>query len=171
MMMWSFEGRDERFPSFQPLKQHVHVFLQSTLSTSYRDLLRFCQSLLLLPHGQAIVERGFSVNKDVEMCNLLDKSLEVLRLICDKISGCGGVLKVPLTKELLTSAASVRSQYRLYLEQTRKKWSAKEGQLRMSWRNSESSAMAWAMFVPSLKMMLRSLLSRQRGRLGQKWPS
>lgn len=67
------------------------------------------------------MERGFSVNKEVETCNLREESLEALRLICDKVIVCGGVLKVPLTKELLTSAASARSQYRLYLDSERKK--------------------------------------------------
>ncbi|KAL7381065.1 hypothetical protein ABVT39_028034 [Epinephelus coioides] len=117
----SVEGRDEEFVSFQPLKQRLDVFLHSKLSTSHPELLRFCQSVLLLSHGQATVERGFSVNKEVETCNLLDESLEALRLICDEVSGCGGILKVPLTKELLASAASARSQYRLYLEHERKK--------------------------------------------------
>nr|XP_033499290.1 uncharacterized protein LOC117267472 [Epinephelus lanceolatus] len=106
----SVEGRDEEFVYFQPMKQRLDVFLHSKLSTSHPELLRFCQSVLLLSHGQATVERGFSVNKEVETCNLLDESLEALRLICDEVSGCGGILKVPLTKELLASAASARSQ-------------------------------------------------------------
>ncbi|XP_040907693.1 uncharacterized protein LOC121190768 isoform X1 [Toxotes jaculatrix] len=117
----SLEGRDERFRCFQPVKQRVDVFLHSALSTPYPDLLKFCQSLLLLSHGQATVERGFSINKEVETCNLLGESLEALRLMCDSVSSCGGVLKVPLTKDLLASVASARSQYRLYLEQERKK--------------------------------------------------
>lgn len=119
--MLSLEGRDEQFRSFQPFKQRVDVFLHLTLSPSYMDLLRFCQSVLLLSNGQATVERGFSINKKVETCNLLGESLEALRLICDNVSSCGGVLKVPLTKDLLASVASARSQYRLYLEQERKK--------------------------------------------------
>ncbi|KAJ8385632.1 hypothetical protein AAFF_G00184290, partial [Aldrovandia affinis] len=81
----------------------------------------FSQSLLLLSHGQATVERGFSINKEVETCNILEKSVEALRLICDKVCVCGGVLKVPLTKELMASVASARSQYRIYLEDERKK--------------------------------------------------
>ena len=117
----SVEGRDERILSFEPLKQRLDVFLHSAFSKSYPDLLRFCQSLLLLSHGQATVERGFSVNKEVETCNLLEESLEAQRLICNKVSDCGGVLKVPLTKELLAYAASARSQYRIYLEQQRRK--------------------------------------------------
>ena len=115
----SVVGREE-FVSFQPLRQRLDVFLHSKLCTSHPDLLKFCQSALLLSHGQATVERGFSINKEVETCNLHDESLEALRLICDKVIGCGGIHEVPLTKELLASAASARSQYRLYLENERK---------------------------------------------------
>lgn len=107
--------------SFQPLSQRLDVFLHSRLRTSHPDLLKFCQSALLLSHGQATVERGFSVNKEVETCNLHEESLEALRLICDKVNVCGGVLNVPLSKELLASAGSSRSQYRLHLESERKK--------------------------------------------------
>ncbi|KAF4097691.1 hypothetical protein G5714_021699 [Onychostoma macrolepis] len=115
------EARDECFLSFQPLQQRIDVFLHSALSKSYPELSKFCQSLLILSHGQATVERGFSVNKQVETCNILEESMEALRLICDKISACGGALKVPLTKELLASVASARSKYRIHLEQERKK--------------------------------------------------
>lgn len=126
----SVDGREEEFVSFQPLSQRLDVFLHSKLCTSHPDLLKFCQSVLLLYHGQATVERGFSVNKEVETCNLLDESLEALRLICDKVIGCGGILKVPLTKELLASAASARSHYRLYLENEWKKKSSATQELK-----------------------------------------
>lgn len=97
------------------------MFLHSVLSKSYPELTKFTQSLLLLSHGQATVERGFSINKEVETCNILEKSMEALRLICDKVSACGGALKVPLTKELMASVVAARSRYRLYLEDERKK--------------------------------------------------
>ncbi|KAK0155260.1 hypothetical protein N1851_002394 [Merluccius polli] len=117
----SLEARDEGFLSFQPLKERLDVFLHSALSKSYPELSKFSQSLLLLSHGQAMVERGFSINKEVETCNILEASMEALRLICDKISVCGGLLKVPLTKELMASVASARSRYRIYLEDEQKK--------------------------------------------------
>lgn len=117
----SLEARDERFLSFQPLKEWLDVFLHSVISKSYPELSKFSQSLLLLSDGQATVERGFSINKEVETCNILEKSMESLRLIFDKVRVCGGVLKVPLTKELMASVASTRSKYRIYLEDERKK--------------------------------------------------
>ncbi|XP_023250554.1 uncharacterized protein LOC111645543 isoform X1 [Seriola lalandi dorsalis] len=126
----SIVGGDEEFVSFQPLRQRLDVFLHSKLCMSHPDLLKFCQSALLLSHGQATVERGFSVNKEVETCNLRDESLEALRLICDKVAICGGVLKVPLTKELLASAASARSQYRIHIDSERKKKESATQELR-----------------------------------------
>lgn len=47
--------------------------------------------------------------------------MEAQRLICDEVNVCGGVLKVPLTKELLAAVASARTKYRIYLETQRKK--------------------------------------------------
>lgn len=42
------------------------------------------------------------------------------RLICDYVSICGGLLNVPISKELLASAASARSRYRMHLDQQKK---------------------------------------------------
>lgn len=74
----SVERQDEGFLAFKPMKDCLDVFLYTNLSTLYPDLLRFSKSLLLLSHGQATVERGFSINKDVETCNLQDRTLESL---------------------------------------------------------------------------------------------
>lgn len=72
--------REERFPCFQPLKERLDDFLHSALSKSYPELSKLSHSLLLLSHGHATVERGFSINKEVEACNILEKLMEALRL-------------------------------------------------------------------------------------------
>ncbi|CAJ1069773.1 uncharacterized protein LOC119021703 [Xyrichtys novacula] len=72
-------------------------------------------------HGQATVERGFSINKEVETCNMHEETMVTQRLICDYVTVCGGVFKVPITKELLTSAASAMSRYRMYLDEEKQK--------------------------------------------------
>lgn len=41
-------------------------------------------------------------------------------LICDYATVCGGVLKVPITKELLSLAAAARWRYRIYLEEEKR---------------------------------------------------
>lgn len=116
----SLEAKDESFSSFQPMRTRLDVFLHGHLHQSYPELWTFCRKLLLLSHGQATVERGFSVNKEVEADNMKEDTV-VAQRICDYVSVCGGVLKVPLTKELLAAAASARSQYRLHLDQEKRK--------------------------------------------------
>ena len=49
--------------------------------------------VLVLSHGQATAERGFSVNKQVLEVNMQGKSLEAQRVICDEILCRGGILK------------------------------------------------------------------------------
>lgn len=77
--------------------------------------------LLVLSHGQATVERGFSINKEVETCNIQEDTLVAHRIVCDFVSSHGGVSKVPLTQELLKSVSSARGRYRIYLETQRQK--------------------------------------------------
>lgn len=43
------------------------------------------------------------------------------RLVCDYVNICGGLLNVPIFKELLASAASARSRYRMHLDQQKAK--------------------------------------------------
>ncbi|KAK9965347.1 hypothetical protein ABG768_004443 [Culter alburnus] len=112
------EAKAAEFMSFRPSeKSRVDVFWQYL--QSYPELWTFCQSLLLLPHGQAEVERGFSTNKEVETCNMAEDTVITQRLICDHVNVCGGVAEVPLTKELISYCASARSRYRENLEEER----------------------------------------------------
>ena len=99
----------------------VDVFLHQRMGGSYPDLWTFCKNLLLLSHGQAEVERGFSTNKEVETCNLTEEGIIAQRLICDHVRVFGGVTKVPLTKEMISYCATARTRYRAYLEEERSK--------------------------------------------------
>lgn len=112
----SLEAKAESF-SFEPMRTRLDVFLHGLLHQSYSELWTFCRKLLLLSHGRATVERGFSVNKEVEADNMQDTV--VVQRMCDYVSVCGGAFKVPLAKELL--AASARSQFGLHLDQDKKK--------------------------------------------------
>ncbi|RXN38512.1 hypothetical protein ROHU_001041 [Labeo rohita] len=116
------EARGEEFMAFNALdgKSRVDSFLHKAMN-GYAELWSFVEKLLLLSHGQATVERGFSINKEVEMCNMNEDTIVSQRLICDYVRMCGGVVKVPLTKELLNECASARNRYRIFLEDERKK--------------------------------------------------
>jgi len=53
--------------------------------------------LLVLSHGQASVEKGFSVNKQIEVKNLAEESCIVKQIICDYVSYVSGIANVYVT--------------------------------------------------------------------------
>ena len=61
--------------------------------------------LLLLSHGQASVERDFSVNKLLEVVNLQEGIYVAQRIICDHIHSVGGLMNVVINKPLLATAS------------------------------------------------------------------
>ena len=78
------------------------------------------KKILLLSHGQASVERGFSVNKEIAVENLKEESFVAQRYIYDHIVSVGGILKVDLNKQLLLSASAARQRYAQYLEEQKR---------------------------------------------------
>lgn len=87
------------------------------MSTSSPELWAFVKKLLILSYGQATTERGFSVNKEVETCNMDEDKDVVQRLICDHVRVHGGVTHVPLTKELLNYCATAWTRYRMHQDE------------------------------------------------------
>ena len=76
--------------------------------------------MILLSHGQASVERGFSINREVEEDNLLERSITAKRMICDHVSSVGGISNVVVDSALLASAASACQSYMLHLDEQKK---------------------------------------------------
>lgn len=74
---------------------------------------------LVLSHGQASVERGFSVNKEVRVENLKEHSLVAQRIIHDHVRVIGGLHNICYTKELFLSASAARQRYHMYLDDER----------------------------------------------------
>ena len=97
------------------------LFSECMAGESYKNLFDVVKLLLVLSHGQASVERGFSINKEVEVENLKEKSLVAQRLVCDHVKSVGGLFNVELNKSLLLSVRLSRQKYEKYLEQEREK--------------------------------------------------
>ncbi|XP_063731290.1 uncharacterized protein LOC134858964 isoform X2 [Eleginops maclovinus] len=106
----SVKCRHEDFISFKPMQKRLDVFLHGFIGKAYPDLWAFCKTLLLLSHGQASVERGFSVNKEIETENMQEETLVAHRLVYDYVAIHGGVTKVPLTPDLMKSVMAARSR-------------------------------------------------------------
>lgn len=97
---------------------HVDVLLAEHMGKNqeYREIWQIVQLLLILSHGQATVERGFSFNKEVTEDNLKHEGLIARRLILQAVREAGGVTSVPITKELLSYASNSRNKYHAFLE-------------------------------------------------------
>ena len=76
--------------------------------------------LLLMSHGQATVERGFSVKKEVAVENLTERSFIAQRIIHDHIESVGGLANVQISKQLLMSSAGARQKYLSHLEEQKR---------------------------------------------------
>lgn len=122
----------ERFEQYKPFCSSLDLFFKETM-LDYTDLFQFVKLILMLSHGQANVERGFSTNKEIEVENLSHRSLTAQRIVCDYVYKAGGVLNVPVTNKMMVAAASARQKYEAYLESEReKKKSAEQTRKRKS---------------------------------------
>ena len=111
--------KSDCFRSFNPQSERLDEFFHEMLSTKteWCHLWKTVRDLLILSHGQASVERGFSVNKVVVVENMQEHSLVAQRVILDHVKSVGGLQNIAYTKELLLSAASARQKYQLYLDE------------------------------------------------------
>ena len=82
----------------------------------FEKLWRLCWKLLLLSHGQASVERGFLVNRQIETENMKDETYVARRRICDHVRAVGGIDNVIVDKSLLLSVSAARHWYMTNLE-------------------------------------------------------
>lgn len=89
------------------------------VNPNYDRLWSVVRMLLLLSHGQASVERGFSVNRQLEVVNLQEGTYVAQRIICDHIHYVGGLMNVVISKPLLAAASGSRQRYQM--DQDKKK--------------------------------------------------
>ena len=84
---------------------------------SLPELRRILNIILVLSHGNAEVERGFSVNKEVSVENMVEESLISWRLICQYVRDNGtSAADVTISKEMLNSASKAWHRYSEALE-------------------------------------------------------
>lgn len=106
-----FDFTDQRLDAFL----QKHIGLVGSLSKLW-DVVKF---LLCLSHGQASVERGFSVNRQLMVENMKETTFVAQRTIHDHILSIDGLDKLVISNELLTSAKAGRQRYHAHLEEQR----------------------------------------------------
>ena len=106
------------FKEFDFHKQRLDEFLQQHVvkSGSFLKLWEVMRMVLILSHGQASVEKGFSINRQVMVENLKERSFIAQRTIRDHLLHVGGLNALVVDKPLLSAAASGRRKYTECLE-------------------------------------------------------
>lgn len=107
-----------KLKNFDRKEQRLDVLWLDLCSHDNKELLSFIKIILCLSHGNAAVERGFSVNKECLVENLKEDSLIAQRLVHDAVLAAGGVEKVEITDKMVQM---VRNSYRVYREELQKK--------------------------------------------------
>ena len=69
----------------------------------FSNLWKVAKIILALSHGQAQVERGFSINKDISTTNMRLQTLVAKRRVDDHLNHCGGIDGLVITSTLRTS--------------------------------------------------------------------
>ena len=101
----------------------VDVLLHEMLANnkSFHQLWLVVQQVLLLSHGQATVERGFFVDKQMKTENLGCDTFEARRLVCDHVAVVGVIQNIDVkNKQLLSSCSNAGHRYRTFLEDQKK---------------------------------------------------
>ena len=98
---------DKRFENIQYFMLPDAFFLILILLLYLLLISQLVRVLLLLSHGQASLERGFSINTEALSDNRSQRTLVAKRFVKDHIASCGGdVTDVDLSAPLLSAGAS-----------------------------------------------------------------
>ena len=86
----------------------------------YNTIAKLSLCVLLLPHGNADPERGFSLNKNVlavHSFSIKEETLDAIRMVEDFIIRNNGVINIEISKE---HCKVCHTRYQCYLNEPRK---------------------------------------------------
>ena len=118
------EGGNENFESCYKRIDHywrkIGELVDEDGGKKYTQLANLALTVCSLSHGNAVSERGFSVNKallESHGYTIQEDTIVLLRIVKDWINVFGGTLKFPITKELRQRVKGARAKYMTYLEE------------------------------------------------------
>ena len=81
-----------------------------------------CKLIFILSHGQAAVEKGFSVNKEILVKNLQQKSLISQRMVYDymTVKHASSLHEYTIRNSLILKCKSSHAKYVQFLEEQKK---------------------------------------------------
>ena len=98
----------------------------------YSYLSKCALTVMLLPHGNADVERGFSINNKLlekHGNNLHEEMIESLRIVKEFLIRSGGQNNIDISTEMIKACKSSRENYCKYLAEKREQEKQQEARL------------------------------------------
>lgn len=119
----ALETKFKEYISISDDSMGLDIFFADILAENkqYSELWQVIKLCLILSHGNAAVESGFSINKSMLVENMHEESIIAQRQVYDSILYYGGVRCVPINHRMLLSVRCAHKKYQDYLEKTRLK--------------------------------------------------
>jgi hypothetical protein len=110
-----------KFSEFSRTISRLDTFYNDIIGhdSDYADLFAVVKLVLILSHGNATVEGGFSINGDMLVENLHEESLVAQRTVYDAVQSAGGLSSVQIDKTLLSFVRGSHARYLQALERKR----------------------------------------------------
>ena len=117
--------KKEELNQFNQKTQRLDQFYYNLLKgkEEFQELWQIVERILVLSHGQAKVERGFSVNEDMLLPNMKKETLVGMRLVYDTMKSQDvKIHEFNITDKMVQSCSQARAKYDIYLvDQTKAK--------------------------------------------------
>ena len=107
------------FKEFDSKKERVDIFFQRFVKTDSK-LFSVIKIICTLSHGQASVERGFSLMKESARTNMDDETFVSERVVLDHIRSVGGCSNVAITPTMRKEVRAARQRYVFDLDEKKK---------------------------------------------------
>ena len=103
--------------SYDRYQNRLDHFWRDILGQNFTNFINIVKMVCCLSHGNANVERGFSVNAECLFENMQEDSVIARRQVYDSVLYHGGINALQISKDLLLSARNAHSRYTDTLEQ------------------------------------------------------
>ena len=110
-----------KMSSFDISSDRVDQLYFSLINNERKNLYEVIKLCMLLSHGNARVEAGFSINEQFLEVNMKESSVVNQRIVYEGILNEGGILKVKVDSTMLKYVKQSANEYQLALEKNRKR--------------------------------------------------
>lgn len=111
----------EEFKNYSRNERLDHFWVRHTANNEFLNLRKIWSLVSTLSHGNANVERGFSVNSECIVDNMREELLVARRCIYDAVISIGGLKNLVIEKPLIHSARNAYSRYKEHMKTKEKK--------------------------------------------------